>query len=80
MDTKRREAWHQIANSAVLHEAILHTQAQMAAAGFGPQEMTGVNNFIMGLLNLAEDIPTNTPIPAKVLKSWDDPVKATETK
>jgi len=80
-NTERRKAWAEIVGSHVYIDAILHAQAQMAAAGFGEREMVGVNNFIVGLTNLSEDIPVNNPIPAKSLTSWDPiPIKKTETK
>jgi hypothetical protein len=69
--TARREQWSKIVADPVFHDALLHTQAQMAAAGFGPQEMVGVNNFIVGLMNLSEDIVKVNPLPAKQLKSYE---------
>lgn len=66
-----REAWEQIANNPLLHRAIAFTQADMAMAGFGPQEMNGVNTFIVGLLNLSTDIEIPKALPVKALKSFD---------
>jgi hypothetical protein len=71
-DANRRAAWAKLASEPLLHEAILHTQAQMAAAGFGPDHMNGVNNFIVGLLNLSEDIQRDKPIPVKHLESYEE--------
>jgi hypothetical protein len=72
-NTERRQAWSGIVGSHVYTDAIIHAQASMAAAGFKESEMTGVNNFIVYLSNLSEDIPVNNPIPAKQLKSYDEP-------
>lgn len=78
--TARRERWSQMVADPVFHDAVLHTQAQMAAAGFGPQEMVGVNNFIVGLMNLSEDIQKTSQIPVKQLQSYEDLPKPKEAK
>lgn len=67
-----REAWQQLATNPLLHRAIAYTQADMATAGFGPHEMNGVNNFIVGLLNLSENELESKPIPVKKLTSFDE--------
>jgi len=77
-DSKQREAWQQLASNPLLHQAIAFTQADMATAGFGPHEMNGVNNFIVGLLNLSENEPEQKILPVKSLTSFDPP--PTQTK
>lgn len=72
-NTEQREEWRKMAGHPITHRAITHAQAQMALAGFGPQEMNGVNAFIAGLLNLSEDIVEPKPLPARQLTSFDKP-------
>lgn len=72
-DSKEREAYSHLAANPLLHRAIAFTQADMAAAGFGPQEMYGVNNFIVALLNLSEADEPKKPLPVKHLTSYDNP-------
>lgn len=79
-DSKQREAWQQLASNPLLHQAIAFTQADMATAGFGPHEMNGVNNFIIGLLNLSENDETQKPLPIKRLTSYDEPAINPPTK
>lgn len=74
-NTERREAWRQMAGSPILQSALTHAQAHMAQAGFGPDEMRGVNAFIVGLLNLSEDAPQPKALPARQLSSYDQPAK-----
>lgn len=82
-NSDERQAFAQIASNPLLHRAIAFAQADMAFAGFGPLEMTGVNNFIVGLLNLHENEVPQKPLPVKHLTSYDLPQptpKTTETK
>lgn len=72
-NSSEREAWQQLSTNPLLHRAIAYTQADMATAGFGPQEMAGVNNFIIGLLNLSENEVTTKPLPIRKLTSYDEP-------
>lgn len=72
-NSEEREAFAQIATNKLLHRAIAFTQADMAAAGFGPDHMAGVNNFIVALLNLSEPEPTAKVLPVKALESFDNP-------
>lgn len=74
-NSQEREAWSQLASNPLLHRAIAYTQADMATAGFGPDEMKGVNSFIVGLLNLSENVEVQKPLPTKPLTSFDTPLK-----
>lgn len=70
-NTTEREAFSQMAANPLLHRAIAYAQADMAFAGFGPQEMAGVTAFILGLLNLSENEEVKKPLPVKSLTSFD---------
>ena len=70
--TERRERWTQMANDSLLHDAIIHAQAEMSFAGFGPSEMKGVSFFIVALLNLSEDVAASKSIPVKQLVSYEE--------
>ncbi len=74
-DSKQREAWQQLATNPLLHKAIEATQAEMAQTGmFGPQEMNGVSNFIIMLLNLSEDEGEIKQLPIRRLTSFEMPM------
>lgn len=72
-NSEEREAFAQLATNKLLHRAIAFTQADMAAAGFGPDHMAGVNNFIVALLNLSEPEPVEKKLPVKALESYEQP-------
>ena len=77
-----RAAWQSVAGNDLTHRAIAAAQAEMAFAGFGPQEMRGVSAFILTLLNLSETEEMQKPLPTKPLTSFDapSPQHNTETK
>lgn len=76
-NSREREEFAKIAANPLLHKAITYAQADMAAAGFGPDEMRGVNNFVVWLLNLSEDDEVKKPLPVKHLVSYDNPTTTT---
>jgi len=55
-DSESRLEWARIAASPLFHKALIHAQAQMAAAAPMPFEMRGAQKFIDILSNLATDM------------------------
>jgi hypothetical protein len=70
-NTEEREAWRNMAGSAILHKAITVAESQLVSSGLTLEQISGINLLVFELLNLSEDIKPQTQIPAKTLKSFD---------